>query len=94
MATRTQGKIVMRRAAGPTGFGFKDESGKGVLTMPATIDRPIEEKAANAEYLVRAWNNHDALVDALREAVAALNAYGAPAALTQKLATTLREATN
>jgi hypothetical protein len=91
---KTQGKLKVRGKAGYPSHGIVDEQGKTVFTIYNTQERSAEERNDNAEFAVRAWNNHDKLVDSLRYAVMAFQAMGAPDAVVSKLKDALQEATS
>lgn len=89
---RTKGKAAVRGQAGYTGHGINDATGRSLFSIPSNGNRPVAERNANAEFAVRAWNNHDALVAALGEAIIAMKANGAPAFVIEKMAGTLADA--
>ncbi len=89
---RTPGKAAVRGQAGYTGHGINDATGRSLFSVPSNGNRPTEERNANVEFAVRAWNNHDALVTALTEAMIAMKANGAPAAVIQKMAAVVADA--
>lgn len=80
MATRTAGQVEIRRdhpdaetANGmieifPLGAARKTSNNIAMLFCAT----PSSEQEANAEFIVRAWNSHDQLVAALKQAQARL----------------------
>lgn len=90
--SRTEGKLVVRGMAGYTGHGINDSKGRSVFSVPSNGSRPTDERNANTAFAVKAWNNHDALVAALGEAMIAMRLNGAPISVIQKLSAVLADA--
>lgn len=89
---RTKGKTAVRGKAGYAGFGINDSTGRSLFAIPSNGTRPVAERQANAEFAVRAWNNHDALVAALTEAMIAMKLNGAPDEVIKKMAGVIADA--
>lgn len=61
---------------GGTGLEIVNRGGEVITDNQTYYPKPITE--ANAEFIVKACNNHDALVEALKEALAMLKIYYKP----------------
>lgn len=70
---------MAKHTEGPLTFFVGNSDGRGLIRIESSIDAPIagahiasmprgEKSEANADELVRRWNAHEALVEALKDA--------------------------